>query len=94
MAYIFKTSFTPEIEPKSLEEKSLYKILTLWTNFAKYSNPTSNCLQDLTRWKPVEKTCFNYLEIGEKLTMGVDPDAESVTFWNDLMDFHPIVAKL
>lgn len=64
----------------------------LWTNFAKYGNPTPDSSNIDVRWRPVdkiplenEKFALNYLEIdNDQLSNAVDPDEERMEFWRNI----------
>ncbi|KAK4885067.1 hypothetical protein RN001_001338 [Aquatica leii] len=86
IAYIFKSILTPKIIPNSIEDISIKRITTLWTNFAKYGNPNpdKNDLLINTNWKPIEYKQLNYLEIGENLTVGVNPDEHRMQLWRNI----------
>lgn len=58
----------------------------LWSNFAKYGNPTPNGQDKLlpTTWEPLELPKFNYLDIGEDLEMKTELEKEAMDFWNNL----------
>lgn len=62
-------------------------MVRLWTNFAKYGNPTPDSNDELLKikWKPAQKNEFHYLEIAQKLLPKVNPDQDVVNFWNQLI---------
>lgn len=57
----------------------------LWTNFAKHGTPIEKA-DSLTNinWKPVEKEKLHYLEIDEELNVGINPDFDRISFWDDV----------
>uniref|UniRef100_V5GUX3 Esterase n=1 Tax=Anoplophora glabripennis TaxID=217634 RepID=V5GUX3_ANOGL len=86
-SYLFKNGFAPEdIEPESSEYVGIQRMIKLWTNFAKYGNPTPSNKDKVlsTIWKPLEPQRFNYLNIGEDLEMKIDPERNAMDFWNNL----------
>lgn len=63
----------------------------MWTNFAKYGNPTPDHDELLSvKWKRVrptndgEKFVLDFLEIDEKTRMSTYPDKERMEFWRNL----------
>ncbi|KAK4885355.1 hypothetical protein RN001_001626 [Aquatica leii] len=84
--YLFKTILTPEILPNSVEEKVLKTWVTLWSNFATYGNPNSPNKDSLINihWKPTDRKTLHYLDIGENVTTGINPEENRVNFWNQL----------
>nr|QIK02096.1 carboxylesterase 2 [Holotrichia parallela] len=86
LGYLFKTKYTPpEINPDSVEAKSIEKVVKLWTNFAKYGNPTPKQEDFDIIWKPVIGDELNYLHIGtHDLKLGSNPYPERMAFWDRL----------
>lgn len=82
---------TPEIEPGSDEDIAVKRFVALWTNFAKYSDPNPKQKHHVidVKWKPVTKSEMNFLDIGKKLTTGVNPDQERMAFWERILNIHP-----
>ncbi|XP_013165164.1 PREDICTED: venom carboxylesterase-6-like [Papilio xuthus] len=67
------------------------KISQMWTNFAKFGNPTpdeDDPLLNIT-WDPVtSKDELNYLSISPNFTKGVNPFYDRMTFWDELHKEH------
>ncbi|KAI4468944.1 carboxylesterase [Holotrichia oblita] len=85
LGYIFKTKFTPDFKPDSIEAKSMEKVVKLWTNFAKYGNPTPKSDEVGVMWKPVEDGALNFMNIGTgSLKLDRNPFAERIHFWDKL----------
>ncbi|KAI4457256.1 carboxylesterase [Holotrichia oblita] len=67
-----------------------YKLVRLWSNFAKHGNPTpkKEDLLDNQIWVPINphKADVNYMNIGSKLTLDLNPHHEDVKFWDDLFE--------
>lgn len=62
--------------------------MKLWTNFAKYGNPTPEGFEEV-QWMPVTRETMHYIDFGsDEIVAGVDPDAERKKFWSDLYDKH------
>lgn len=60
----------------------------LWTNFAKYGEPTPSKAHDVPfKWNPVKhKSTYSeidYLEIGETIEMKTGPDQKRMEFWKN-----------
>lgn len=69
----------------------------LWTNFAKFGdpNPKDRDEQIDVVWEPVKSDKeLKFLEIGEKLATGVNPDAERMAFWDSIYNLKGAVSKL
>ncbi|KAK9746435.1 Carboxylesterase family [Popillia japonica] len=86
LGYLFKTSFPVPVEPNSIEDKTIRRMVQLWTNFAKTGDPNP-C--DGTTWRPVFHDEVSFLDIGEKLTLGQDPEKERMRFWDDVFALTP-----
>lgn len=67
------------------------RLTKLWTNFAKYGNPTPKGADNLLNvlWKPVGRNRLNYLNIDMELSVGENPEAERMEFWDKLYDDYP-----
>lgn len=66
------------------------RLIELWTNFAKYLNPTpeqSDLLQNIT-WPKVTPDNFQYLDIGDDLVVLKDPKAPYYQSWSDYYDLY------
>lgn len=87
LGYFFKMFFSPpKIEKDSKEDFYIKRFLKLWTNFAKYGNPTPEMdeLFNQTTWKAVSLDTVNMLDIGEKLECIPFPDINRVKFWDTI----------
>ncbi|GJQ68858.1 hypothetical protein Trydic_g5761, partial [Trypoxylus dichotomus] len=90
LGYLFQTIYhdtiIPEITTDSVEHKAIDRIVTLWTNFAKYSNPTPDVFTEF-KWQPATMETFNYVDFGSSETIpGINPDVERIKFWSDVYD--------
>ncbi|KRT83147.1 hydrolase [Oryctes borbonicus] len=76
--YLIKEDGFPVAEPGSVEEEARERIVTLWTDFAKYSAP----------WEAINNETFYYLQIDtNESTLRVGPPkAENMAFWQQLYD--------
>jgi carboxylesterase type B len=95
VGYLFKHFLSINIEPGSIEEKSVTRFVKLWTNFAKYGNPTpdkNDSVLDVV-WKPVTRKELDYLDIGDKLTMRTNPFSERINFWKEIYVNSPAAKK-
>lgn len=77
---------------KSVSTRVAKEMCKMWTNFAKYGNPTPANDETVVsvKWDPVkptkdgEKFVLDYLEIDEKTHMLTDPDKNRIDFWKNL----------
>ncbi|KAF5273122.1 hypothetical protein FQA39_LY07612 [Lamprigera yunnana] len=86
LGYFFKCVMAPSIIPGSVEDLTIRRCVTLWSNFAKYGNPNPLQLDSLINvcWKPVWNNTLNYLEIGDNLTTGINPEENRMKFWDEI----------
>ncbi|KAK5647706.1 hypothetical protein RI129_002598 [Pyrocoelia pectoralis] len=86
LGYLFTNNTTTPLAPFSIELKTVRRVIKLWANFARTGNPNPSELNSLINvlWKPVAKDQFHFLDIGENLTVGVNPDEDRVEFWDEL----------
>ncbi|CAB3233611.1 unnamed protein product [Arctia plantaginis] len=85
LGYLFKNVFQKDLTISELDNKVRERMLKLWTNFAKFGNPTPDKDYYLPiTWQPVDKDNAYYLNIGSELTLQTDVDKEKMDFWDDL----------
>ncbi|XP_045506429.1 juvenile hormone esterase-like [Colias croceus] len=83
LLYLFPFSIgLPAVDVNSKTFKMIDQFTKLWTNFAKYGNPTPDDSLG-AQWLPYTSEQNHYLDIGEKLTPGTSPDIEQMQFWED-----------
>ncbi|KAK9730599.1 Carboxylesterase family [Popillia japonica] len=77
----------------SVDEKNVAKCMKkLWTNFAKYGNPSYRLGSRICNgifWKPMtpsDRRKLYYINIDKVVTRGSNPDGENMTFWNNLFE--------
>ncbi|CAH0586800.1 unnamed protein product [Chrysodeixis includens] len=84
-----------EFDPKSLnmtltkdsEEYDLVQILpTLFTNFAKYGNPTPDSSLGV-EWPRFDNKRLAYVNIDKNLTVGYAPDDVHILFWKKVFEY-------
>lgn len=92
---MFKSVQTPEIKPDSTEDIAIRRVTKLWTTFATHAtpNPVEKCHLIDVEWKPANGVQLHFLDIGERLEVGDDPEAERMEFWNDIYRMNPATAK-
>ncbi|XP_053686891.1 acetylcholinesterase-like [Sabethes cyaneus] len=90
--YMFSPSFLANLPNDSDEAQVRNTLVKMWTNFAKYNDPTPDAGGLNFKWKPVvkmglEATSFDLdcLEINIKPKMVKNPYAERKEFWRELM---------
>ncbi|XP_062541501.1 neuroligin-4, X-linked-like [Armigeres subalbatus] len=90
--YLFNSAFLPRLS-KNSEEAKVREILTkLWTNFAKYGDPTPTNGSLTVKWDPVKKIDpssktfdLDCLEITSEPKMIRNPSQERKEFWRGLI---------
>ncbi|XP_014218898.1 esterase E4 isoform X2 [Copidosoma floridanum] len=69
------------------DRKAMERLTTMWTNFAKTSDPTPEINELIpTKWSPLEKNKKNYLEINDDLTSLENPDDKMWKLWKPLLE--------
>ncbi|KAJ2951272.1 hypothetical protein O0L34_g5673 [Tuta absoluta] len=82
-AYVFNPNFAKlPIDKNSREYKLIQMITKLYTNVAKYGNPTPD--SSTTVWPPYNKSTESYVDIGDVLTVGKGLDNDVAAFWEDI----------
>ncbi|CAH2084443.1 unnamed protein product [Euphydryas editha] len=77
LGYIFPIK---NIDMNSTTFKMIEQVTTLWTNFAKYGDPTPDDSLGV-KWLPYTIENEDYLDIGENLVPGTHPENEELEFW-------------
>ncbi|CAG5055739.1 unnamed protein product [Parnassius apollo] len=81
--YMFKPLSIP-LPQRYLERKMIKRMVTLWTNFAKYSDPTPKTSSLLpVRWRPSREWNPTALIIDNSITTAPMWNEASVRLWND-----------
>lgn len=84
LGYLFRTFFTPKFVEGSKEVETVRRLVTMWTNFAKYGNPTPEGNSLNITWNAAEKGKHAYLDIGTELQMKKNPFEERNAFWDEI----------
>ncbi|CAH2106886.1 unnamed protein product [Euphydryas editha] len=67
------------------EDSRIIEYMTsMWTNFAKYGNPTPESSDLPIKWTPSTKDNLNFLYIDSELKMGPMPNPKSYRLWKDI----------
>ncbi|KAJ0179649.1 hypothetical protein K1T71_004240 [Dendrolimus kikuchii] len=84
--YIFRGNMWPfRINQK--DQKMIDWMTKMWTNFAKYGNPTPEGQKDIpVQWVPSKPNELKFLYIEEELKMGPIPNPETYKFWKYMYD--------
>ncbi|CAG9560788.1 unnamed protein product [Danaus chrysippus] len=90
--YLFRGSLLPPVYNKE-DQKVVNYITTLWTNFAKYGNPTPDPKELGVKWEPSIKNSMKFLYMENELKMGTIPNDKAYRFWRDIYDKHKIIDK-
>ncbi|XP_045449950.1 cholinesterase 1-like [Melitaea cinxia] len=86
-AYIFSNFKVDNMQPSTI--KMIDQVTTLWTNFAKYGDPTPDDSLGV-KWLPYTIENEDYLDIGEDLVPATHPEKEELEFWeSNFKEFLP-----
>nr|AHJ81334.1 carboxylesterase [Locusta migratoria] len=85
LKYIFLTSISKQnLDRNSDEGITRDRMVDMWTNFAKYGDPTPVPTPLLnTTWKPYSQHAEYFLDIGRDLTLDSSLDEERMAFWHE-----------
>ncbi|KAI5639535.1 carboxylesterase family domain-containing protein [Phthorimaea operculella] len=82
-AYVFNPNYAKlPIDKNSREYKLIQMITKLYTNVAKFGNPTPD--SSTTVWPPFNKSSESYVDISDTLTVGEGLDNDAAAFWKDI----------
>lgn len=88
LLYIFTTRAFGIYHNTDIEKKVVRSLVKLWTNFAKYGDPTPTKNEDLAKWEPVkdENFSFYYVNNSAHFQMIENPFLEQFQFWKEIRD--------
>ncbi|XP_022818112.1 esterase FE4-like [Spodoptera litura] len=88
LGYLFDSDeLTDDITPD--DQIMIDRITTLWTNFAKYGNPTPATSELLPiKWEPITRTTQPYLNLDSDLTLEARPFHDRMAFWDIFRKLH------
>ncbi|CAG9814179.1 unnamed protein product [Phaedon cochleariae] len=87
LGYIFNITCNPDMKIGEVEEKAMRRVVELWTNFAKYGNPTPEGNKLNVQWKPIEGDHLHYLDItNDELISDKNPQLERVNAWREIFN--------
>lgn len=89
--YLFESQILPTNETDKENRSVLMRrnMCRMWTNFAKYGNPTPETDTSLPiKWTPVDHNSLdkNCLYIGDEIKMIKNPDEDRVNFWKRIYE--------
>ncbi|KAJ8726746.1 hypothetical protein PYW08_015143 [Mythimna loreyi] len=79
--YLFNKSDQPDPTPE--DEVFIERMTTMWTNFAKFSDPTPETTDLLpVKWVPITKDAYTFMHIDAELSLGSRPAHDRMAFWD------------
>ncbi|XP_066249768.1 protein disabled isoform X3 [Euwallacea similis] len=92
LGYLFNSTITPAIIAGSLEDRSMRRFVELWTNFARYGNPTPIGTNLNVTWEAVSsEDNIRVLDIGSELQMKDIPEKSRLEVWWGLLKKWPLI---
>jgi len=89
LLYLFNsnliTSLLPDVEWNEDDFKMKELMLTYWTNFAKYGNPTPFKMVDVSNWNSVYDGQMNYLDLKPEPEMKQSLEPERMLLWDRMV---------
>ncbi|XP_047108695.1 cholinesterase 1-like isoform X1 [Schistocerca piceifrons] len=87
LKYLFHTTLSKQnLDRDSDEGKTRDRMVGMWTNFAKYGDPTPITTTQLTTtWKPYTESDQYHLDIGTDLKLDSSLDEERMDFWHQVL---------
>lgn len=82
--FLWNNPAIPVVAPTNPAYTVRARMVRMWTNFAKYSDPTFRQDELITvTWSPVQNN-QEYMQIGAQLTPGTFPTPARLNVWRDL----------
>uniref|UniRef100_A0A1A9X418 Carboxylic ester hydrolase n=1 Tax=Glossina brevipalpis TaxID=37001 RepID=A0A1A9X418_9MUSC len=96
LGYLFKFGFfNLNLDPNSMEVVVKNRMVRMWTNFAKYGNPTPAHKEDNlinTVWLPINPDSvmdnLNFMDISATLDISRNPEFERQQFWDYMYEHY------
>nr|WOZ07770.1 carboxylesterase CarE6 [Agrotis ipsilon] len=83
IGYLFDHDLFKGNDITPADQLTIDSITTLWTNFAKYGDPTPVTSELLPfKWEPVTKTSQPYLNLDSEITLEGRPFQDRMAFWD------------
>ncbi|XP_037297341.1 acetylcholinesterase isoform X2 [Manduca sexta] len=93
MGYLFSMAALQDA-PNAADQLVLDRMTTMWTNFAKYSDPTPEVTDLLPlKWTPVTADTLYCMEINSTLTLTGRPLHERMAFWELFLKMNKALLK-
>ncbi|XP_056644900.1 juvenile hormone esterase-like isoform X2 [Diorhabda sublineata] len=90
LGYLFNISSADDYLQKGPTEiLAVRRLVKLWTNFAKYGNPTPEGNDLNVTWKPIDEENLYFLDIGEELALDNNPVPERMKIWKEIFQLSP-----
>uniref|UniRef100_A0A6P7GB44 Carboxylic ester hydrolase n=1 Tax=Diabrotica virgifera virgifera TaxID=50390 RepID=A0A6P7GB44_DIAVI len=94
IGYIFKNAGFPSPKNGTIEEISVRRFVKLWTNFAKYGNPTPKESELGIIWKPLEPKQDYLFDIDRQLSLLTEIEPERMKLWREIFQLNPMLKNL
>ncbi|KAJ2946819.1 hypothetical protein O0L34_g16143 [Tuta absoluta] len=87
LMYLFKGQFWPRPQIGT-DQVIIDQMTELWTNFAKYSDPTPVTSKLPIQWEPSVKGNMKFLYVDEQMKMGPIPNVDGYNLWKNIYQKH------
>lgn len=96
LGYLFRTILTEIPSPGSIEDVAQRRMTRLWTNFAKYGNPTPYLDPSVGLIWPrvMDANRIPFLDIGQNLRIDENPEDNRMKFWDKIYAKGKLCSKL
>lgn len=75
------------------EDIAVRRMVKLWTNFAKFGNPTPTKSELGITWKAVAKNRRYFLDIGNELVVDSNPEQDRMELWKEIFQINSRTAR-
>lgn len=97
LCYLFKCKILGNVyenlDDESVERNVIKNMAKLWTNYAKYGNPTHDSID--IDWQPIKNNVVNFLDIrNDGFHPAINPNSKSFNFWNEILkEYNDLIIK-
>ncbi|XP_026747797.1 venom carboxylesterase-6-like [Trichoplusia ni] len=88
LGYLFDVPLIANVPRTEADQRIIDAMTKMWTDFAKYGNPTPESTELIPEWKPVDKKQRPYLNIDNSISLESRAFNKRIAFWDLYYKLH------